>query len=279
MMIVRRLRSRCQGPLILLFSMSIAFLASGCMWGVVTDARTGAPVSGAMVSVWDKNDNGGLVTTDANGIYVFESFTGAPASPGEATFSVTSSSFGTQSEVRTIDYAENPGASLANPASFWEVQNFQVAGQPNGYHDLTRGYTMMFSDSWIIVAMGEPETESAPIVLATDMEQSGRGNISICAVYVRTPPPDGVFDNWWSVPPQKATVTERGSAQIAGQSATRLVLMFDAQDNNSMSDLEDVVWIFQRSGKAWVISCGTEAENFSQLRSQYEQIAKSFKFD
>ena len=58
--------------LISLLTVGAALLTTGCLWGVVTDATTGAPISGASVTYVDSNGNTGTATTNSKGLYAFD---------------------------------------------------------------------------------------------------------------------------------------------------------------------------------------------------------------
>ena len=57
---------------IVLSTIVLAFLLSGCLWGVVKDVSTDAPVAGASVTYTDSEGNTETTTTGANGIYSFD---------------------------------------------------------------------------------------------------------------------------------------------------------------------------------------------------------------
>ena len=141
----RRLSSAC---LLALAAVVTAFLASGCLWGVVRDAQTGAPIAGAKVSFscpcrtptddpWDSECSGGgrvgvagLATTDANGIYVIDTLRLASDCPPSGFWagSMFTHKVGYRSADYSplFDYIDNPNASLDDLHSFWEVQNFEL---------------------------------------------------------------------------------------------------------------------------------------------------------
>jgi hypothetical protein len=114
-------------------SIGAAFLASGCLWGVVTDAGTGAPLEGATVSYIDANGDTGTTTTNAIGVYAFDIATGPVPAVGTATFEVSAPGYETLTATRRIQYDDNPHASLDNLSSFWEVRHFDLAPEgPSG---------------------------------------------------------------------------------------------------------------------------------------------------
>jgi hypothetical protein len=140
---------RCYRPsALVLFGAAMALLTSGCLWGVVRDARTGAPVAGAHVlfscpcrtptdNPWDSECSGGgrvgvgwQATTDANGIYVIDTLPLVSDCPPSSFWA--GSMFTYKVGYRSADYSplfdyiDNPNASLDDLHSFWEVQNFEL---------------------------------------------------------------------------------------------------------------------------------------------------------
>ena len=105
---------------------ALALLASGCLWGVVTDADSGAGLAGATVAYTDADGNTASTTTDANGLYAFDIADGPIPVVGTADFEISAGGYHTKTESRPIQYDDNPGASLSNPSSFWEVQHFTL---------------------------------------------------------------------------------------------------------------------------------------------------------
>ncbi len=115
------------GCLALLVSLVVALLTSGCMWGVVTDANTGAPISGAQVSYADSQGRSATAMTDANGVYAFDSTAGAIPAMGPINAAVSAPGYQILSEPRQVGYDDNPNATVDNPSSFWEAQHFTLA--------------------------------------------------------------------------------------------------------------------------------------------------------
>ena len=112
--------------LLAVLTITSALLTSGCLWGVVRDSRTGAGLSGATVTYTDANGNTGSTTSGPGGLYAFNVATGPVPAVGSATFEVTKPGYRPEITSRPILYNDNPGATLANPSSFWEVQSFSL---------------------------------------------------------------------------------------------------------------------------------------------------------
>jgi len=107
-------------------AIGLALLASGCLWGFVTDADTGDPISGATVAYTDADGNTGSTTTDANGLYAFDIADGPVPAAGNASFEISADGYRTKTESRPIEYNDGLSPSLDNPSSFLEVQSFTL---------------------------------------------------------------------------------------------------------------------------------------------------------
>jgi sugar lactone lactonase YvrE len=104
-------------------------LASGCMWGVVRNANTGTGIDGATVAYTDSNGNTGTTTTTAGGLYFFNGGSSPAPAMGTVHLEVSAPGYSTLTTDRTVQYNDNPGATLANPLTFWEVQAFELVPQ------------------------------------------------------------------------------------------------------------------------------------------------------
>ena len=116
-------------PLTALLTITTAFLASGCLWGFVRDADTSDGLAGVTVSYTDANGHTGSTTTNANGLYAFDVATGPIPAVGSATFELSAPGYESLTTTRSIQYHDNPGATLANPSSFWEIQHFNLSSE------------------------------------------------------------------------------------------------------------------------------------------------------
>ena len=101
-------------------------LASGCMWGFVTDSDTGAAVSGATVKYTDSKGVTRSTTTDANGLYAFDQAKGKSPAAGPITVEVSATGYSSLTAPRLVEYNDNANASLADLSSFWEIQSFTL---------------------------------------------------------------------------------------------------------------------------------------------------------
>jgi hypothetical protein len=100
------------------------------MWGVVKDANTGAAIPGAQVSYTDSQGHSATTVTNAAGFYSFDQASGSNPAVGPANFAVTAPGYQSLTEPRSVQYNDNPNASLSNLSTFSEVQHFDLA--PSG---------------------------------------------------------------------------------------------------------------------------------------------------
>jgi hypothetical protein len=112
--------------LAILPAIALALLASGCLWGFVTDADTGAPIPGASVAYTDADGSTGTATTDSHGIYTVDIAKGRMLATGSAGFEISADGYHTKTESRLIEYNDGLSPSLDNPSSFLEVQSFTL---------------------------------------------------------------------------------------------------------------------------------------------------------
>ena len=108
-------------------SIAIGFLASGCLWGIVTDAETGDPVGYIEVRWKDSDGRWGETTTDSHGLYVFDVREGDDVPvPGSVEFYVHlfAGQCGAPTQERLVEYDDRPASTP--PADPWEIQNFTV---------------------------------------------------------------------------------------------------------------------------------------------------------
>jgi hypothetical protein len=125
-MIAERARRRYLWPIAAALGAAM-LLVSGCMWGVVKDANTGSPVSGATVKVTDSNAVTYTTTTDANGWYAFDQATGPVPAMGPVTVEVSAPGYSSLTVPRLVQYDDNPNATTSDLSSFWEAQGFTLA--------------------------------------------------------------------------------------------------------------------------------------------------------
>ncbi len=114
-------------PLLMgIVSAAIALFASGCLWGVVRDSETGNGIAGVSVTYTDSNGNTATATTESHGLYSFDIADGPIPAAGPVSFEVSKTGYETLTAARTVQYNDNPNATLENLSSFWEVQHFDL---------------------------------------------------------------------------------------------------------------------------------------------------------
>src|SRR4030042_1205657 len=119
MMIIREVYSYCRRPLAIILCIGAGLLASGCMWGMVKDANTGAPISGATVTYTDSTGASASTTTDAGGQYSFDQ-AGRPA-PGPVNLRVAASGYEPLTQQVQYDEGSPP---------LWGVQSLIPSSEP-----------------------------------------------------------------------------------------------------------------------------------------------------
>lgn len=94
--------------------------SSGCLWGVVRDARTGGPVAGASVSFRDSRGVSATTVTNADGWYAFDASKVVAPARGTVDFTVTAVGYQTLNTQREALYDDNADGD-------WEVQSFSLS--------------------------------------------------------------------------------------------------------------------------------------------------------
>lgn len=115
-----------RSPAVLAPLLALGLLAAGCMGGVVVDDTTGQRVAGATVRYTDSQGTIHRVLADSAGAYRFDRVAGVAPAAGPITIEVRAPGYQTLTTARVVDYRDNPGASLSDLSSFWEIQNFSL---------------------------------------------------------------------------------------------------------------------------------------------------------
>jgi hypothetical protein len=264
-------RSRRQGLLVLLFSIATAFLASGCLWGMVTDAETGAPVGGATISYADSAGQTGTTTTDANGMYSFDGSDEPVPAAGPVNFVVDAPGYEPATETRQVGLGG--------------VQNFSIAPTPVLYHNEDGGYSIALPNGWEIRDnfWGTGTVMAVPPTGSPDYP----GDISVGG---GTLPSGTTLEDWredtiGNVCSMSADceAVESGETTIDGLRALWVVVSYTTTSEHELytvgQHLQELAYFFKKGSTGYIIDLTATAENFSRLRSQYEQVAQSFEFD
>jgi len=273
-MIVRRLSCSYWHPLVLLLSIAIGVLASGCLWGVVQDASTGAPIGGASVTYTDSNGQTGTATTDANGIYYFDQTKGPLPAAGNVNFSVNAEGYGPLAETRLVEFNDSP-------STFWEIQNFGLTPEPGWYHNDTWGFSIKFPEDWVVV---EGESEDEPPVLAIAPPENVNDNFTQAVMVAATDnvPPEETLEMFFqmtlrglkdSTPSFKQL--EDGQATVNGVDARWAV--FSAKEGTTT--IKVLVYVLLKDGRGFMILGMDESAQFLDHKAELKAIAESFRID
>ncbi len=265
-------------PCLILLILTLPFITSACMWGFVTDASTGAPVKGAIVTVEDSKGNFRFTTTNALGVYAFDSSSGPSLALGDARICVSSPDKGGSADIRTIDYADNPNASFADPSTFREVQNLKVPGKAGLYHDLVEGYTIQFPDNWVITPVPILSSDVNSFIEASGV--SSNMEFGMCSIESDPLPPGGLPTHWFlNIPADQAKITERTNDTLGGRPAVRFVLNLHISTAEFTGNVVADTWVFVRSPELWMVMCMADPKDFPGEEFMLGNIAESFKFD
>jgi carboxypeptidase family protein len=110
--------------------LALGLMASGCMGGVVVDDTTGHGLPGATVRYTDSKGVINRVLADSRGAYRFDQAAGVAPAAGPITIEVRAPGYQTFTTTRVVDYRDNPGATLSDLSTFWEIQNFALQPLP-----------------------------------------------------------------------------------------------------------------------------------------------------
>lgn len=263
---------------VLLLATAIGFLASGCLWGVVTDAQSGAPLRGVVVTCTDANNQTFSSTTNEFGIYAFDMAAGPIPAAGNASMNLSVPGLDPVTEARLLEFNE-PG--------FREVQNFNLGLLR--HHNAQGGFSILLPPSWTIdegffgvgtfiaePPSGHPDFPGDISVGATDFaadmtleEWRDYSTDGVCNVTV------------------DCAVTESGETTIAGVRAVWSVVTYTLTSNPAIPPrnyavgqrLQELAYFLKKGDTGYIIDLTATAENFARLRGQYESIGLSFQFD
>ena len=135
----------------------LAFLITGCAFGVVTDAETGEPIDGATVIYVDSAGAAGAKLTGDSGLYRFDATEGDRIpGRGPATFVVLAPGYQVLRVARGLAYDDNDLGT-------WEIQNFELTR----LHTPTRTATPVPSSTLTATATLTPTRTRTPTPTAT----------------------------------------------------------------------------------------------------------------
>jgi Carboxypeptidase regulatory-like domain len=275
----RRLYSRYWLSVLFVSGIALAFLASGCMWGVVKDANTGAPLRGATVTFTDSSGQTVTTTTDVNGLFGFGAPVSAAPARGPVKFQVESHEYPTMSETRDVLYNDNPNATFENMSTFWEVQVFDLAPPANRHHNEPGGYSITFPTDWQAEEMGGTGTQAVPRTGSPDAPAG-------CEIFSLDDPDQDYAEEFirtYIIIMRQADAfqeLERSESEIDMIPAVRLVYSYRANlklgDRQVSGTFKDLVYVIEWRGRGYGVDCVTTSQRFGSMLGRFEEIAKTF---
>jgi hypothetical protein len=275
MMITRRVWSYCWRPLVVALCIGTALLASGCLWGVVTDAETGAPVGGATIRYADSTGQTGTTTADANGIYSFDGSNGPIPAAGPVNFVVDAGGYEPLTETRQVGLGG--------------VQSFSLAPESSGpsessmYHNARWGFSIRFPDDWM-VAEAEDQEEGTAVMGMAPPENGNEEYPEFCLVFAGELEPGITLETFFELmlasleeDSPEVQQLDAGEADVNGQDAKWLVVSVDDPDLNM--EIMSLLYMLVKEPRGYMIMCMAEAAQFEIQRSELEGIAESFRID
>ncbi len=271
-MITRGVYSYCRRPLVVVLCIGAALLASGCMWGMVKDANTGAPISGATVTYTDSTGATASTTTDAGGQYSFDQ-AGRPA-PGPV--NVRASAPGYEPVTIQVEYD-------GNPSGFGEVHYLTPVGSATpSYHNATWGFSIEFPYDWMVIE-GEEQEEGTAVVGMAPPDGANDEYTEFCLV-MAVELPGMTLDTFFQLmlagieeDPSGVQQLETGDANLNGQDAKWLLIALTDPDFNM--DVNELIYLLVADQRGYMIMCVSDAAQFPSHRGEFEGIAESFQLD
>ena len=272
MMVTRAVYFCCRRLPVVALCVGLALLASGCMWGMVRDANTGAPISGATVTYTDSTGATASTTTDASGQYSF-----AEADwPAPGPVNVRASAPGYEPVTIQVEYD-------GNPSGFGEVHYLTPVGSATpSYHNATWGFSIEFPEDWTVVE-GEEQAEGTAVMGMAPPEDANDEYPEFCLV-MAVELPGLTLDTFFQLmltsmeeDPSGVQQLETGDANVNGSDAKWIVVSLYDPDFNT--DIKSLIYVLVEEPRGYMILCMSDAAQFSNHRSEFEGIAESFRID
>ena len=252
-----------------LFGIAGALLSSACMWGVVRDAQTAAPVVGAKVLFSDGKGNGGEAFTDAGGIYRFLPSSEPGPVAGVINFAVSAPGYETLGDTRTADFADAPACFIDLPASC-EVQSFDLEANPGTYRNAARKFSIALPDAW-------GGWEIWPSDTRWDVWMNGNlsSDYSVsCGVASHALTAGEDAETWWNRM-SDMTGGRRTRTHLDGLPATRIT--YSSPGPGAVQ--AQFVDLARHSGRAWALACFGDSMHLDEDRSAFEGLEQGFRFE
>lgn len=264
--------------LAVLAAAALALLVTSCAWGVVTDSQTGQAVPGAQITFHDSEGKSGTTSAKQDGLYAFDIQKGPIPAKGMVTYEVTAPGYEPLTVQREVGYDDNT-------AGTWEIQDFALQPEAGRYHNEEAGFSIEFPQDWLVMD-----------------NFYGEGSVSADAPFWGPDAPAGVsvlseelprgmsLEGWWELTlvMVRGEVTdyrehERGETTIDNVDATWVVISYTISVGFEGWEVEvtekDLVYVFKKGRDAYMIVCYTTSDQFRRLRSQFEEIVQSFRFE
>jgi hypothetical protein len=242
-------------------------LSSGCMWGVVRDAKTGVPISGAYVHISDSQYNIRFTTTDANGVYTFSpnSQTDGGARPGPVAgtihIAVGASGFESLGDIFSADF-------LDGPTPFTERRDFDLRPNPGAYHNLALGFSLRLPSGWKAFPGGGDQDAF--------FSTEGKAFLTGCGVASDRLPkamaPREWFELWRYGSPATDRKIQQREMTSGGQTWKRVTYVHGV-------DPIDIAFLTQRNGIVWALYCTVDPPDLREAMADILAIVRSFRFD
>jgi hypothetical protein len=264
-MTIRRLRLCYRQPLLLLFSAAVAVLASGCLWGVVRDASSGAPVGGATLRYADSTGQTGTITADANGMYYFDGSNGPVPAAGPVNFVVDAPGYEPATETRQVGLGG--------------VQNFDLAPKPGTYSNAKWGFSIKFPEDWMVQEGDEAKGETGVVGVAPP-ENVNDEYPELCYVMPEELGPGMTLEMYFqlTLKSMKASAAafkqlETGEANVNGRDARWAVF----STKESKTNVKWLMYGLINGERGYLVLCAAESTQFLNHRGEFEDIAGSLR--
>jgi hypothetical protein len=273
-MVTRAVYFCCRRLPVAVLCVGIALLASGCMWGMVRDANTGAPIGGATVTYTDSTGATASTTTDASGQYSFaEAYWPAP---GPVNLRVDASGYKPLTQQVQYDEGSPP---------LWGVQSLipvsEPEPEPGRYHNARWGFSIEFPEDWM-VAEGEEQEEGTAVMGMAPPEDGNDEYPEFCLVMAVELDPGMTLDTFFQLmladmeeDPSGVQQLETGDANVNGQDAKWVLIALTESGTN----VKSLIYMLAADQLGYMIMCVSEAAQFPSHRSELEGIAESFRLD
>jgi hypothetical protein len=262
---------RCPRLLPALFGIAGALLSSSCMWGVVRDARTGAPIAGAEVHFIDSEFNSREAFTDANGVYRFLPASEPGPVAGIVNVVVSAPGYEALGDTRTVDFADGPSACLVDLPNSCEVQSFAIEPRPGTYRNVARGFLMDFPNEWQIWPSEVVDADRGLWDVWMLGDLSEHSSVTCGAASHELPAGEDPM-TWWS---RKSDLTggRTTATSLGGVPAIRITYPGGRDSGTTFVDLAE------RSGRVWVLACFGDFAHARSDESVFEGLEHSFHFE